>query len=1176
MKKLRRVIGSVANLTSGRSEEQPSTSTPKPSALSASRRSVSGPLHETSSPQRGSYYSYETQSLDSFNSGLSSGTSQVDPYSKVDKHFTKLHKWAYLGDTNKLKKFIKKVPVDAQDSEGKTALHHAAAQGHGDALLFLLGSKSNVELKDNAGMTAFLRAVERSQQHIVQMLLQRRVDMNVADYQGNSSIHLVAKTGATDLLIMLLECGSDCDTPNTLGRTPLHVACTENQEEAVEALLRHGASVNVADKEGVTPLMVAAKLGSVPLVEALIDNGANISPVDASKWTAADYARFTNHNQLHHRLKTLLDKEGGVSLIPQGLLSVSDEGSDQTDGAAGGVIKKPCDNEEEDAADNSWSDTSDVNSVKEKPKLNLTKFLPSSDESTENVVPAITEPPEGAMGPPKPPRLYASSSSLASDKLVIGRSDDVQEKDDSVKDNDSWKSSSEDEKPKVKNLGLFMGNLDSSSELRKSKEDRDKDPIMKSRVGRDDLMLELGLNDMNYEVSDEDISFEEEKPDLPLEGTPTKDALTLRNKTSPEHRQRCGSESEHPSPSAKPLTSDSHHCTSPENKSSVRSVSPPLSSVRSGNSKFLGSESPVKSPAKKSPKKSKLHHPKSSTFDSDSDEGGSALSRPHRRKKQEMASLSKQVAVDEDSWDSPKFKSHSNKGSRKSSKDTISLSLDSLPGHQKTDKMRPNSGKPQKSTQEAQGSGVLADGLLPPAGVAGSSRTSTLSTAVGTLGREGTMQEVEEMWEANPSRKKPKSSSGSSSSPQDSESSHKLDDSTGKSRKEDTVRAKDGACYNVGSGERETHVEVEDDGHGGNNAGESIKMDVDNGDTAHDVSDDDFGSSGVEDLLASKVKVTNPASHPISAVRALLLPKQNVAKEEQSSKEKHQQSVSPQNKPQALRKQKSLSPSPREADKKQSTKEAQVPAGKIPSVVFDADKTSNSKKESTSPFAQSSFEVAGVRAPHRDALRSGLGGIVHSDEESVGLDHLASSHSLEEGEDRMSVTSTETEESAHINAGLKDSLLVPLSTLPDVSNVGQLQDLVRELRLKLEKEFGRRKDLEARVSSLKQQEKQSRLLSSQQELSSQQMQQEISSLVARVKQLEYQGRTEQDSSLLKDHTLQDTQQRCGELEEQCGALQLHAQQQEQMVNSLMVQLQTKERINLTLQDKLEELSSQTK
>ena len=83
------------------------------------------------------------------------------------------------------------VPVDAQDSEGKIALHHAAAQGHGDALLFLLGSKSNVELKDNAGMTAFLRAVERSQQHIVQMLLQRRVSF--ASLFQNAKLEIVTR-----------------------------------------------------------------------------------------------------------------------------------------------------------------------------------------------------------------------------------------------------------------------------------------------------------------------------------------------------------------------------------------------------------------------------------------------------------------------------------------------------------------------------------------------------------------------------------------------------------------------------------------------------------------------------------------------------------------------------------------------------------------------------------------------------------------------------------------------------------------------------------------------------------------------------------------------------------------------------------------------------------------------
>lgn len=930
-----------------------------------------------------------------------------------------------------------------------------------------------------------------------------QVDINVTDYQGNSSIHLAARTGATDLLILLLECGGDCDSPNSLGRTPLHVACTENQEEAVEALLRHGASVNVADKEGVTPLMVAAKLGSVPLVEILIDNGANISPVDASKWTAADYARFTNHNQLHHRLKTLLDKEGGVSLIPQGLLSVSDEGSDQTEGAAGGLVKKPCNDEEEDGADNSWSDTSDVNSVKEKPKLNLTKFLPSSDESTENVEADITEPPEGVLGPPKPPRLYASSSSLASDKIVIGRSDDTQEKEDSVKDsdsikdNDSWKSSSsEDEKPKVKSLGLFVANLDSSSELRKYKDDNKKDPATKTRVGREDLMLELGLNDMKYEISDEDISFEEEKPDLPLEGTPTKVVISPRNKTSPDYKQKCRIGSGNISPLAQQLFSTNDYNDRPENKSSVKSVSPPLSFARSGNSeKFSFSESPVKSPIKKSPRRIKPHLQKASIFDSDSDEGGSTSSRPHRRKsltsrKQEVASLTKQLAVDEDSWDSPKSKSHSDERSRKSSKD--SSSQDSLSEHRKMEKMRPGSGKSEKSKQEGEGVTTVGDGLLLPVR-SGGSRTSTLSTAVGTLGREGTMQEVEEVWEANPRKRKPKSSSVSSS-PQDSKSSHKLDDSTGKSKKEDvdTVKAVDGTHCNITGVKKGTHTQLEDHGKGNRDVTDGFKIDMDNGDTAQDVSDDDFGSSGVEDLLASKVKVTSPAPQPVSAAKALLLPNYSVDEEKQGSQERHDQFISSPNKSLTCRKQKSLSASPREPDNKQNTTKTQAVGGKNPSAVSDVDKrTTKGGKQSPSPFSPSHVGMPGMRVPHKRGLRCGLSGVVLSDEESTAQDHPASPHSLEELDDRISVTSTETEESAHINADLKDSLLAPLSTMPEASNMGQLQDLVRELRLKLEKEFGRRVDLEARVSCLKQQEKQARLLCSQQELSSQQMQQEV-------------------------------------------------------------------------------------
>lgn len=82
--------------------------------------------------------------------------------------------------------------------------------------------------------------------------------------------------------------------------------------------------------------------------------------------------------------------------------------------------------------------------------------------------------------------------------------------------------------------------------------------------------------------------------------------------------------------------------------------------------------------------------------------------------------------------------------------------------------------------------------------------------------------------------------------------------------------------------------------------------------------------------------------------------------------------------------------------------------------------------------------------------------------------------------------------------------------------------------------------------------------------------------MARIKQLEYRGKCEQDSSRLKDQSLEEAQQQCVQLQDQCVHLRAHAQQQEELVDSLMGQLETKERVNQILQSKVEELSSQTK
>ncbi|XP_053636585.1 uveal autoantigen with coiled-coil domains and ankyrin repeats isoform X2 [Cherax quadricarinatus] len=1178
MKKLKRVFGSVANLASGGSDEQSSSGTPRSCDATSAHRSMSTSPHG-SGPQKSSYYSYETRSLDSFTSGTSAGITQVDPHSKHDKNFTKLHKWAYLGDITKLKKFIKKVPVDAQDSEGKTALHHASSQGHADALLFLLGSKSNVEVKDNAGMTPFLRAVERSQLHIVQMLLQRRVDMKVSDYQRNNCLHLAARTGATELLTVLLDCGSDCDAPNALGHTPLHIACSENQEEAVESLLRHGASVNVSDKEGVTPLMLVAKMGSVPLVESLIDHGADVSPLDASKWSAADYARFTNHNQLYNHLKALMQEDGSSCLVPQGLLNVSDDGSDQDIAATG----PPSENNQSnfDREDNSWSDSSDVDSVKEKPKLNLTKFLLSSNESSGKVFASATH--EGnssqVSGPPKPPRLHTSSSSIASE--VDAKASDVcSDKDDSLKGDDSWKSSSEEEdepKSKLKSFALFTRDLNSREEIFKKREMQEKigHVVSHSRTSREDLLAELGLNDMAYQSSEDDVSFDDEKPVLPLEGTPKKIVISHKNSMSSEDDNINLT----PSKTLPHLSiSQSADGVSPRKKhqSPKPTQEQPVELIKINSSAFsspensdgksrktsISRESPRKSPMKRSPRKLK----RSSNFDSDSDDELTSPQRPQRRKNHTPTKgkleqqLTETLASDQvnlgSEEENKKFKSVCNEASAICAKDSNSDSalMLSLEEKQTSDHIETieNINKDGKSSETDRNN--IGGGSVPFLSTnTSSSCTNTLPTIIGTLGRVGTMQETEELWEANASISLSKHSGSGSRSPNSDDEQPK--DFIGKSGKvidnldlQMTAHETDNNRINeTKNGSLRKNAKVEDTSH-------IISNDILEGKSV--IAESPRSSVSLNAVLTSLELSSAKEKGNLEIVKEklpiassdLLYCRENQMNSASSIEKLSQNSINKKNK----------------MDKNKLAPNQNAENSKL------------LHKNTVTDAANGACNQAALSTTHhKTGSGSGRCSMALSDEDS-NIQDLVSIHGLDELDDGISAASTETEESTHINSGLKNSLLTPLSSLPDAHDVAQLQDFVRELRLKLEKEFGRRAALETRVSNLQQQEKELKLFSEEQELELQRQQREISTLTGRIKQFEYQSKCEQDSSRLKEQSLEDSQQRCAQLEEHCNTLREHDQQQEQLVNSLMLQLQTKECLNQNLQGMLEELTSQTK
>lgn len=947
----------------------------------------------------------------------------------------------------------------------------------------------------------------------------------MTDFQGNTPAHLAARTGATDLLMLLLDCGCEYDDQNSLGRSPLHIACSENQLEAVEALLRHGASVNVTDKEGVTPLMIAAKIGSAPVVESLLDNGADVNPVDSSKWSAADYARFTNHNQLHQRLKSLMHEGGSSGLFPQGLLNISDEVSTEEEGAVGLTRDRDMD---EDGGD-SWSDNSDIASIKEKPKINLTKFLPSSDDSGDNLFSSTPEP-GSVVGPPKPPRLHASVSSLASEPVKeddeetaskeeedLGADDswkssseedepkriskvkeeentdskreDTKEKD--VEADDSWKSSSEEDEPKKKLLPMFIGKSNSPKFRRDELLDSQEPGQSESHAGNSKFLADLGLDNMEFHSSEE-VSFEDEDSMLPIEGTPTKVTVSRRNSQligdsvggdeSPRGQVLQGG-------SNIPKISEDEVSSNDWDNQEPLQTSPSITKAKEDGNVSPQKTSPKKSPSKRSPMKAKMMRKSSSIFDSDTDDEAASPRRPPRKKSLTPTKKRFSPSSFENSprsLDSKKEDEDSKLGQSLVSQDAEHV------------KIATNNGKEILDALERKRIEVIAQGKLSDSSTSGgskvslaaggiaSSRTNSPSTVVGTLGREGTMQELEEVWEANASISPKKYYS--------SASNHGSEDSPEHEKSEDNVKAK--AKYGdetdgVPKDEEIIPSPIEDQGKKDRRK-TSNQLEPEN--TSRDVSEDDLISEGVGVQLpgrdeaghsqdptgASPLKMGRmPTSSEVRAAES----KGNV----QSLKEKFSVSVeesvsSPRSRatvrtPRRMSKEEQMSPtSPNQANDCVSLPKKMEAPSSTPRREPPFTSTPQSRKGSRSGITRS----------------SGLGSIVFSDEESTAHDPLATPRCMDDVDDMISVASTETEESAHINSGLKDSILTPLSSLPEANNVNQLQDLVRELRLKLEKEFGRRAALETRISHMQQVEKQCKKHIDEQEEEIQHQQQEVS------------------------------------------------------------------------------------
>jgi ankyrin repeat protein len=221
----------------------------------------------------------------------------------------------------------REVDVDAEDTKGRTALHHASAAGQTESVRLLLKAGADKDKEDTRRPSLWRPlhyASAMGQAGVVRLLLERGVQPDLRwnrDNPKSQPLHVACAHGHVEVARLLLAAGADEAKDDEYGYTPFVRAVSGDQQSVVrffldrgqdvdgrtadgglhlstlntagaydrfsmaELLLERGADVNARDGRGSTPLHGAAESGSVALTRLYLDRGADPEAVDSGGHT---------------------------------------------------------------------------------------------------------------------------------------------------------------------------------------------------------------------------------------------------------------------------------------------------------------------------------------------------------------------------------------------------------------------------------------------------------------------------------------------------------------------------------------------------------------------------------------------------------------------------------------------------------------------------------------------------------------------------------------------------------------------------------------------------------------------------------------------------------------------------------------------------------------------------
>ncbi|XP_069510900.1 caskin-2 isoform X2 [Ambystoma mexicanum] len=186
---------------------------------------------------------------------------------------------------NKLLGSTKRLNVNHLDSDGFSALHHAALSGSTELVSLLLETQAAVDIKDGNGMRPLHYAAWQGKPEPVRLLLRASANVNMASQDGQIPLHLAAQYGHYEVSETLLQHQSNPCHVNKAKKTPLDLACEFGRLKVVQLLLNshlcvsllEGQAKDPRDPNYTTPLHLAAKNGHKEIIRQLLKAGIEIN-----------------------------------------------------------------------------------------------------------------------------------------------------------------------------------------------------------------------------------------------------------------------------------------------------------------------------------------------------------------------------------------------------------------------------------------------------------------------------------------------------------------------------------------------------------------------------------------------------------------------------------------------------------------------------------------------------------------------------------------------------------------------------------------------------------------------------------------------------------------------------------------------------------------------------------